>query len=280
MVAEAIQAALLAPEGNVGEIAGSTMLQLAADRGLDTTSSRIYDSVTHHACIADLMSAGLRKPEQSPWLLPDPVQNWTSSSLMAPDGNSLRRLVLVSHWTAERHYAECRSWFSLGEIAAYELPMQMVVLVLGQERDGLRHGPWSQGFLHPQNHQLRFRKKSRSSSEVFSEKWEKINREDHAEISRETWLEAMLRDDVLDEVCFRIDIPIPNPRILTHIRDLGRRKMDHLMGLKHKPDPNLSSCDWPVPCQFLRCCHSIPEREPSEKNGFLQVLSEQKQLKT
>jgi hypothetical protein len=244
------------------------MLQLAEDRGVDTDLHRTYPTVIHHAALSDLLVSTIRKPGDASWLTPPNVQGWTSDCFLSPDGNSLRRIVLVSGWSDERHYAECRSWYSLGEMARYELPMQLVVFVIGQQRNGKRSSPWTQGFLHPMNKQLRFRKKSRSTSEVFNDKWEKVYREDHDEIARETWLESMLRDDVLAEVCFRVDIPLPEPRHLLQVRQTMERKLNALREMKEKPDIQFSTCDRP-PCEFKRCCHILPEREPSEKNGFV-----------
>lgn len=270
MTLEAIRTAIVAETAqDWGELAGSEVLQLAEDRGLDTDTPRLYDSVCHHAAMADILVSSIRKPEDQPWLIPERVQNWTSGCFLSPDGSTLRRIILASHWTDARHYAECRSWPTMGEIATYNLPMQLVVFIVGQQRDGRRSSPWVSGFLHPQNHQLRFRKKSRSTSEVFSDKWEKIYREDHGEISRETWLQAMLTDDVLPEVLFRVDVPIPDKLQLNRIRDLANRKMDRLYSIKEIPEANLSTCDFPTPCVFRGCCHVIPERKPSEKNGFI-----------
>jgi hypothetical protein len=271
MVSEALRTALTAPSGDYGEIAGSAVMQLAEDRGLDTESHKLYPSVIHHACMADLIATVVRKPSDPAWLIPDPVQNWTSECFLSPDGQTLRRIMLASSWSDSRHYAECRSWRTLGEVAHYELPMSMIVAVIGPERDGLRRGAWTQGFLHPQNHTLRFRKKSRSVSEVFNDKWEHVYREDHAEISRETWLNAMLKDDVLGEVLFRVDIPIPPSPHLLRIRQMASRKLERLYALKEKPEANLSSCEWPVKCPFLRMCHTLPEVDPAEKYGFIRV---------
>src|SRR6266851_5250158 len=271
MTLEAVKVALRAAEpqdGAFGEVAGSAVLQLAQDRGMETNSLRVYDSAVHHACLADLIVTAVRKPSDLPWLLPPPLQNWTSECLMAPDGNGLRRLVLVSSWSDARHYSECRAWRTLGEIAHYEHPMALIVCVIGQERDGLRSGPWTQGFLHPSgNHQRRFRRRSKGSRQpgnVFSDHWERIHREDHAEISREAWLEAMLKDDVLHEVCFRVDVPIPPSPHLLRLRQMASRKLERLYAMKEKPDPTLSTCDFPVPCPFRKCCHVLPEREPTE----------------
>lgn len=268
MMAEAMRAALTAKDGIWGEVAGDSMMQLAADRGLDTDQQDVYGSVVHHAAIADLLVSAIRKPKDAPWGVPEPNDGWESGCYLV--GNTLRRIVLASHWSDERHYSECRSWYTLGECAVYELPMQLVVCIIGQERTGRRHGPWSTGFLHPMNHQLRFRKKSRSTSEVFNDKWEKIFREDHAEISRETWLQAMLTDDVLPEALFVVDIPLPEKPHLAMVRHLLRQKMGRLRSMKHTPEAQLSSCDVP-PCEFRKCCWTLPERQPSRKTGFIPV---------
>ena len=261
MVTEALRQALTATEGQQwGELAGSAMLQLAQDRGLETTTHKIYDSVAHHACLADLLATVLRKPNDQPWISPEPVQSWTGGCYLSPDGSTLRRLVIVSNWTEERHYSECRSWFTLGEQAAYNLPMQLIWLVIGQQRDGLRSSPWTTGYLHPLNRELRFRKRSKGSRA-------------HAEISRETWLEAMLRDDVLNEVCFREDVPLPLDVHLQRVRDMAKRKLERLHALTEKPEANLSGCEWPVPCSFRKCCHVLPEVDPAEKYGFIPISS-------
>lgn len=274
MVRRAVRHSLLASgKQEWGELAGSHVLQDAEDRGLDTDLHETYPTIIHHAALSDILVSAIRKPDDPPWLIPPDVQNWKSACLMSPDGSHLRRLVLVSHWNDERLDAEKRSWYSAGEIAAYDLPMQMIVLVIGQQRNGKRHSPWTRGFLHPSNKQLRFRKKERTTSEVFNSRWIQIAREDHAEISRETWLNSMLKDDVLPEVCFRVDLPVLPESQRTHIRDIAERKLERLGGMTELPEPNLSSCDWPIPCPFKRCCWSLPERAPAEKYGFIQIAS-------
>lgn len=282
MVSKAIRAAILAPSplsvAAWGEIAGDAMMQLASDRGVDIDSenhriNRLYDSVLNLACLSDILVSAIRKPSDPPWLLPSKVRHWEPACYVSPDGNYLRRIVLVSHWTDERRDSEARNWFSAGEQAHYGLPLQLIVLVIGQMRSGLYRGPWTKGFLHPRNHVLRFRKKGRSTSEVFNDRWEEIKREDHAEISREKWLQAMLTDDILQEVLLRVDLPLPPAVHLERIREVAERRLAALYAMKEKPDIQYSSCDWPTPCQFLRLCHSIPEREPSEKTGFVNICA-------
>lgn len=271
MTHESVLHGLTTTEGDPGEAAGGYLMGLAEDRGLDTTLHEAFPTIVHHAALADVLVTALRQPGEQAWATPISTPNWLSSCLMSPDGRYLRRVIGVSHWTDEREESEKRSWYTMGEIAAYELPMQLAVLVIGQQKNGKRHSPWTKGFLHPKNHQLRFRRKQRVKSETFSEGWDSVLREDHAEIERETWLNAMLKDDVLPEVCFSINIPVPSSPILQSIREMVERKSERIAATKELPERNLSSCDWPVPCAFKRACWGATEREPSEKNGFVRI---------
>ncbi len=156
-----------------GEVAGETIMELGVDPGMETPSSHnIYDSVVHHAALADILTQAIRRPGARPWSIPPPTTlggaPWASGAFVDPLGTTLRQIVLASSWSDSRHYAEVRNWRTTGEVAAYRLPMQVAVLILGQYRDGRRSGPWTKGFLHPRNRMLRFRKRARISSEVFS----------------------------------------------------------------------------------------------------------------
>jgi hypothetical protein len=258
-----------------GELAGETIMDLAVSPGLETPASRnIHESVVHHAALADVLTTAVRRPGSPPWSppVPTPVGDhlWHSGAFLDRSGGHLRRLSLVTSWSDERHYSELRSWYSLGEVAAYELPMKVVVLILGQHRDGRRHGPFTKGFLHPQNHKLRFRKRQKVTSEVFSDRWAKVWREDREEIATKDWLEAMLEDDILRDVCFVVDLPVPPKVQLQRIRDMAARKLDRAMKMTAKPEPSLSVCDRPA-CPFKGCCWSETPYTPSTKSGFATV---------
>lgn len=255
-----------------GDTAGSKVLELASCPGMEADSETLYASVMNYACLSDILVSTIRKATDAAWLVPDHVQNWTSGALLSPEGTYLRRLVIVSHWTKERHYSECRNWFTLGEMATYDLPMQMVVLVIGHERNGRRHSHWTKALLHPANmKQLRFRRVGRNVSGGFKESWVQIFREDREDISRETWLNSMLKDDVLSEICFKVDMPKLEPHNRKMVLELAERKLEAIDKMRSKPDKQYTGCDWPIKCEFLNCCHSLPEKSPSEKLGFVQI---------
>src|ERR1700690_1581466 len=275
MTLEAIQHVLackeLAGESSWGALAGATVMQLAADRGLDTTLHEIYPSVVHHSALADILVTTLRKMGDSPWGVRAPVDNWKSSASLWPDGSHLRRVILLRHWTEEREGSTRNCWGCLGECAVYGLPMKLAVLVIGQQRNGKRSSPFTKAFRHPSNRTLRFRKKERNRSQTFSDRWTQVLREDCADITTEQWLAAMLKDDVLADVAFHLEIPVPENLLRMRILDMSRRKLDALYAMKKKPEANLSGCDWPVSCAFKRCCWGAKETEPSEKNGYIQI---------
>jgi hypothetical protein len=249
-----------------GEVAGEELYALGSEPGLETTHYDVHGEVVHLACIADLVATAIRKPGDGPWQMPAPVQlsdglEWISGAYLDPQGEHLRRVVLASNWSDDRHYSEARSWFSLGEVCAYGLPMQQAVIVLGQMRNGKRHGPWAKGLLHPANRKLRFRKK-RDIATGFKSSWEEAWREDHDEVSTQDWLQAMLEDGVLADVCFNVDIPVPEAAARLRIMDMAKRKLERLVLMTELPDPQLTGCDWPVPCIFRGPCHA--GREPQE----------------
>jgi hypothetical protein len=277
MLREAIKAGVTsADREDFGELAGETVMDLGADPGIEMPSGHdVYQSIVHHAALADMLTTALRRPTDKPWLLTPAkdlcVAPWVSSAFLDPSGEKLRRVVLASSWNDARHYSEIRSWYGLGEVAIYGLPMTMAVLILGQHRDGRRSGPWTKGFLHPQNHKLRFRKRSKVTSEVFSDKWQQVWREDRGEITNREWLQAMLEDDVLRDVCFKVEIPVPGMETVKRVREMAMRKLNRLAKMRETPEASMSVCERP-PCPFKGCCWSNVGYEPSEKTGYVKAL--------
>jgi hypothetical protein len=264
-------------ESSYGEMAAEKVLDLAASPGLLTDWNDTYACVINHACLADILMTAIRKPDSRAWLSPEQLPRWTPSCLMAPEGNMLRRIALVSHWTKDRHTAECRGWKTLGPMAHYQLPMQIIVLNIGPEKNGRRHSHWTKCIRHTIGDQnIRFRRrvgrgKGGNSTGGFKDSWHEIWREDHDEISKEHWLNMMLKDDVLNDLCFRIDMPALTGYQASLFRDLARRKLDKIERMKDKPPLQLTGCDWPVKCPFLKCCHAIPELQPSPGLGYVQI---------
>lgn len=260
----AIRAGVLTARADFGEAAGEEAYALGNEPGLDTAHYDVHGEVMHLACIADVVTAALRK--DAPWKASEPIRIgegplWSSDVFLDASGAHLRRVALVSAWNDDRHYSECRSWFSLGNVCAYGLPMQMAVIVLGQYREGKRYGPWAKGVRHPANKKLRFRKKH-AAAEGFKSTWQQIWREDFDEITTHDWLQAMLEDGVLQDVCFTVTIGVPEQPARQRILDLADRKLEKIASMKELPDPQLTGCDWPVACIFRGPCHA--GREPQK----------------
>ncbi len=284
MLHEAVKMALTeAQRPDFGEYAGEMVMELAAHRGLDLpdTPAYIYDAVLNHAALADILVTAIRKPQEAAWS-PPPTQMgpWNPSALLSPDNNKLRRILCVSNWSEERKRSEVRSWFCLGEVCRFEIPMELVVAIVGPMKEGKRRSHWTQGLLHPANKKLRFQRKEKRPNGVttrprvggFGENWQQVYREDHAEISREKWIQAMLDDDVLRSDLFVVDIPVPNESVVRKIKALAQRKLEKIRATSYIPQKQLTGCDWPSPCPFRFCCWSDPEKVPSQATGFDVIL--------
>jgi hypothetical protein len=251
-----------------GNVAGETVYELGVNPGIDSQEYDLHSEVIHTASLCDIISTAIRKPSELPWLIPDTLMNWKPSCFLSPDGQYLRRVVCVTAWSDERHYSVCRSWATLGAVCNYSLPMQIAVIILGSHRNGKYYSFWTHGLLHPKNKKLRFRKKN-ALYEPFKDSWESIWREDHDEINTTAWLEGMLSDGVLADLCFSVKIDVPAKPAKDHLLDLIKRKLEALEKLRKLPDEQMTGCDWPKPCQFRNECHA--GREP--QNGVFKMLA-------
>lgn len=265
----AVSAGLLSKEDDPGQEAGDTVFTLATDRGLDTKQFEVYAQALHLASLADLIVTVIRA-EGPPWGRPeDGTANglpWVSSCFLEPSGVRLRRIVIVSQWSVDRRLSESHSWYSLGEICAYSMPMTETIIVVGQNRDGKHHSPWSKGWLRTRFKTLRVRKRS---GEGFDSDWIPIWREERDEISRDKWMDVMRDDGVFPDLMFDVEVPLPCADIANKIRRLIEKRLTTLHKMKEAPSPSISQCDWPVPCAFREACWSFTE--PSERNGFIPV---------
>ena len=273
MLQKAIRTGLTSTREDYGDVAGEECMALGADPGLLTEYPNVYDQTFHLCCLSDILTSVIRKPKEGSWRLPERVDlgdglEWVPSAYVDPSGSHLRRIVLVSSWNEGRHYSECRAWASLGEICCIGLPMQMVVAIIGPSRDGKRHSPWSKAFAHPVNKKIRFKRRNFVGT-GFKDTWEQIWREDHDEISTETWAQTMLDDSVLADHLFSIEIPLPTKENRQRIVDLAKKKLDIFRKTTELPMQNLSTCDWPVICPFRNPCHS--NQQPSGRFGFINI---------
>ncbi len=268
MLDEGIRAGLTYYGQDHGEEAGSVIFEIGATRGIDSSQYDVHAEVVHLANLADVICTAARKNGDPPWKSPDPIEGWNPSCFISPDGHYLRRIVCVSSWSDERQNSLCRSWETLGPVAFYDLPMQIAVAIIGNRKDGKYHSFWTHALQHPQNKKLRFRKKTDIAT-GFKSSWLECWREDHDEFSSADWLNAMMGDDVLRDVFFKIDFPRQEEFSRRRIMDVANRKMDIIQSTKTLPDEQFTGCNWPTKCQFINPC-SKGDR-PSGKYGFVPV---------
>lgn len=262
----AVEAGLETDEEDPGQFAGDMVMTFAAERTLDVDGSQ-YTCAIHHAALADIIVTALRG-SKDPWARPAdcPMKSlaWESSCFLAASGTRLHRVLMVDRWSEDRFRSEIHSWKGWGEVAAYGMPQTLHVVLIGQRRDGRHHSPWSKGWLHPRSRTLRIRKRSGEFDGKWSECWRET-----ADFSRDHWLDSMREDYVLPDVLFEKELPTPDQSVLSKIAHLAEKKLSTLQASTELPDPNPSVCDWPVPCQFRKCCWEFTV--PSERNGFLPI---------
>ncbi len=250
-----------------GENAGELYMALCA-KGLDTAVSRKYDVAVHHACLADILTTYLAS--RGSYTRPKPVVgvNFTWDPWCLQRGGELVRVVLVDHWSDEREASEARSWWTLAEMAAYKLPMNLEIIMLGASSGGKRHSFWTKGLLHCRNRQLRFVKHAKKA-EGFTDSWIPVAREEYDQISRDEWLAAMEADGAIAELTRRKHIDAFQQERIKELRSLIERKTERLYKIDSVPDPNYSNCSWPRPCPYQSVCFgNSPSLGPTLSLGF------------
>jgi hypothetical protein len=263
-----IRAGLTYDGEDFGEEAGAVVYELGATRGIDSELYDQHSEVVHVASLADIVSIAARKKNDKPWKSPDPLEDWNPSCFISPDGQYLRRIIAVPNWSDERQHSITRSWATLGPVAFYDLPMQIAVVITGNRRDGRYHSFWSHALQHPQNKKLRFRKKNDIAT-GFKSTWLECWRPDHDEINTKDWLDAMIGDDVLRDLFFKVDMPRMEEMSRNRVMDVAKRKLDRIKNTKIIPDENYTGCSWPVRCSYLGCCNR--GELPNGRFGFIPV---------
>lgn len=261
---QAVESALSAETEDPGQWAGDEVMQLCADRGLRTAHLNLFDLGLHFAALGDLLTTLLRG-SGGPWERPEDIQLgntlWQSSAFLNGLGTRLVKVILIDRWSPERESSERHSWRVLGECAAYQMPMQVLVCNLGQTRDGRHVGPLTKGWLHPRSHQLRLKKRD---GQGFDKNWTPVWRENRSEMSRDRWIDAMREDDVLSACVFPLEVDVPESNVGRQMRELAERNLESLAQMKQAPEMSISQCFFPTPCAFTAHCWEgiqISERE-------------------
>lgn len=265
---QAIERGLMDDSGDdPGEVASEHLMELATGRGLDSNQEDLLGQAEHLGGIASFVTWILRTGEA--WKRPEPIKLpngtiWTPSAFLSADESHLRRVVLCGRWDAYRMVQEEHDWRTL-ESAIYGVPMDLIVIVLGQERSGRRHGPLTKGWQHPVSKTLRFRKRD---GEGFDGAWNAIYRE-QSNFSREDWLDAMVEDGVLSESVLIHQAGLSET--FPDVKTIAENALDRIGGTEYAPQPQLSRCfDRFHPCPFRSAC---PQgKEPSEDLGFTKLL--------
>ena len=241
------------------------MKAYAQSGSIDTPRNRPFIGLGEHiAGLADFL-VWVSRGENGPWCRPEDVKVgkslWESSAFLNASGSGLRQLLVVDSWTEERQLATMHSWQVQGEMAAYGVPMTLLVAVIGKRRDGRWINPFTRGYRHPVSYELRLQKRD---GEPFGPTWEKVWREKY-DGTREEWLDGLTYDGVLAESL--IVHPIQSLPFDQEIRTVLEAKTLRIQASHELPEVQLSVCDDALhPCPYRSACPYF--RLPSERSGF------------
>jgi hypothetical protein len=263
------------------QIARDRVMEMAAERGVQTDRHDPYDLMVHHAHLAEVLARASRQPSQEPLTIHPGVKvgstglEWKPEGYLIDGGTRLMRVVLANHWDDDRQMSELHSWRTVGDVSVTGLPMQIRVLVIGSVTNGRRYGHWTRARQHPYDKSLRFQRRS-GQEDGFSDSYKTVWRE-HAKIGPDPWIEQMSRDGVLREVAFTRNVIVPSGRqremVLDDITRIGL-EMEEAWGVRNKIQFPMtrSACDLAGPgrgpCLYQSSCYSPVEITPGESGLF------------
>jgi hypothetical protein len=268
-VYKALAKVLEAPDYHGPSLARDHVMTLAAQRGVETDRQDPYDMMVHYAAMAEVLARAIRQPATEPLAKHPVVGSWQPEAYLVDGGMRLMRVVLVDHWDDDRRTAELHSWQTMGDVCVTGLPMTIRVLVIGQSRNGKRHGHWTRARQHPHSKRLRFQRKH-AKDDGFTGSWGTVWRE-NTQVGPDPWIEQMARDEVLREVAFEQRVTVPaewaRQRVLEDIERIG----DELEQTVVLPPMTRSACDSPIhgPCRMQCCCYAPGEVTPGETGMFV-----------
>ena len=86
----------------------------------------------------------------------------------------LHRIILTSYMDDDSLRSFAHSWQTIGELAALERSITLTVVIIGAQRGGRRHSPWSKGFIHPVQKTLRIGRRKAGQGDGFTTGWKEI----------------------------------------------------------------------------------------------------------
>lgn len=168
----------------------------------DVTAGELssLSAVRHVESMAEVIGLALReKLGRAQQVQPCSVgdHEW-QSNLFACKG-IYHRLVLTAHLDDDSLRSFAHSWQTIGELGALERHIMLTAVIVGAQRGGRRSSPWSKGFIHPIQKQLRIGRRKAGGADGFTTGWKEVWRE-QTDIKAETWLDRIKSDEMLDDL--------------------------------------------------------------------------------
>jgi hypothetical protein len=258
----AIQYGLTSDAEDYARAANDRAMDLCTSTAIDTPELDLLALAEHIAGLAEMITWMART--SGPWQRPEPRRIgkgilWTSGAYLSADEAKLRHLVCVDRWDAMREMELRTSWQVAGECAAYQVPMDIIVFMIGSMRKGRWSNPFTTGWRHPVAKVLRFRKRD---GEAFGANWTKVWRETD-EADRDEWIDSMTEDGALAECVHALTVDVPDRAEETV--SLSVAKLERIAA-QELPEPQPSRCfDRLRPCPFRSCC---PQGKTPDEVGF------------
>lgn len=245
-----------ADHSTVAKLARSSFLEVCRSPGLAVENVDTYTLAQDYCAaitnILQYLSAipllSVRRPE--PVHIADDLE-WEFLSY-ADDSGLLHRWIFADVWDSDRFSSELHSWYTFGDMAASEMPMQLHVVEIGRRRESHLVSPWCRTYIHPViAGRFKF-------TDLQGSQWKPLYFSDsHAESAE--WIEQMKREGLTQKLVHHPMIREVKPE---HVQQFRQQLISEWQDIQRAASiPTLElpmsrpSCDLPTPCIFREMCY-------------------------
>lgn len=264
----------------IAATARAEFMDAASNPGLDVPGEHTYRTAKDWCAVLDTVIRSIaRLTLLNVHAIPD-KDEWKFTSWM-DDSGQLHRWLTVDRWDDSAMRREMHSWRTMGDIAFAEAPMQLHVIVIGQQRipQGDKsmmsrlHSPWARRYKHPTMPALKERFRSPTGKGLGSG-WKAVWLADTPHEDPQDWVDQMWREGAAQPLLHHPTVNCPPVETCEDIRRQVGMEADAMevtlaSGMPWQMIPMArNSCDSGSGCPFRYCCHREKPLDPSEAGGY------------
>lgn len=248
------------------EWAKATLMKIATDPGMDIYGQDPYKiamdfCAMYETILRTLARQTLLVMKEIPPKCVNSMISWRFNSWDDESG-TLHRWITCDGFDEADQWREVHSWYSMGDIAVSQRPMQIHMIKIGQIRNGRRASLWCRGWKNPHLPNMKMHFMGRDGKAPKG--WNPVYLADDKRLDPEEWVETMHRERAIETLTKIISLDVPTEQACAHTQGqiILEAMAMHEMVVERQSSPwssypmSRGACDFPIPCPYQFACYT------------------------